>query len=218
MKNVIVAALCAIACVPVAQAATMIEFTEGSSVLAPGESVFATFNSGDNGGVSGSGYMIQTGSDGNGADPFVGLRGDPYLSVMGNGTATFDFTGGLANLFLDYGSADAYNLFTLTLSDGSIDTFTGQQVIDSGIANGNQTSPLTNGRLTFNPLNGALINSLTVTSSGNSAEIDNLGTGRAVPAVPEPSTWAMMLVGFGLLGGAMRRRKVGAPRCNFNFA
>lgn len=26
--------------------------------------------------------------------------------------------------------------------------------------------------------------------------------------VPEPSTWAMMIVGIGLLGGAMRRRKV----------
>jgi len=26
-------------------------------------------------------------------------------------------------------------------------------------------------------------------------------------AVPEPATWAMMLVGFGLVGGAMRRRK-----------
>nr|WP_084192404.1 PEPxxWA-CTERM sorting domain-containing protein [Parasphingorhabdus marina] len=27
------------------------------------------------------------------------------------------------------------------------------------------------------------------------------------PAVPEPATWAMMIGGFGLVGGAMRRRK-----------
>lgn len=27
------------------------------------------------------------------------------------------------------------------------------------------------------------------------------------PSVPEPATWAMMIVGFGLVGGAMRRRK-----------
>ena len=26
-------------------------------------------------------------------------------------------------------------------------------------------------------------------------------------AVPEPTTWAMMIAGFGLVGGAMRRRK-----------
>jgi len=25
-------------------------------------------------------------------------------------------------------------------------------------------------------------------------------------AVPEPATWAMMIAGFGLVGGAMRRR------------
>jgi hypothetical protein len=29
-----------------------------------------------------------------------------------------------------------------------------------------------------------------------------------VPAVPEPATWAMMLTGFGLMGGVMRRRSV----------
>lgn len=28
-------------------------------------------------------------------------------------------------------------------------------------------------------------------------------------AVPEPETWAMMILGFGVVGGALRRRKVG---------
>jgi hypothetical protein len=30
------------------------------------------------------------------------------------------------------------------------------------------------------------------------------------PGVPEPATWAMMILGFGLLGGAIRRRKATA--------
>ncbi len=34
-------------------------------------------------------------------------------------------------------------------------------------------------------------------------------------AVPEPATWAMMILGFGLVGGAMRRRRVTAA---INFA
>jgi PEP-CTERM motif len=34
-------------------------------------------------------------------------------------------------------------------------------------------------------------------------------------AVPEPATWAMMIVGFGLIGGAMRRRKA-TVRIAFN--
>ncbi|MFT3975936.1 MAG: FxDxF family PEP-CTERM protein [Sphingomonas bacterium] len=29
----------------------------------------------------------------------------------------------------------------------------------------------------------------------------------ATPAVPEPATWAMMILGFGLIGGAMRYRR-----------
>jgi hypothetical protein len=34
-----------------------------------------------------------------------------------------------------------------------------------------------------------------------------------VAAVPEPASWAMMISGFGLVGGAMRRRpaKVAGP-------
>jgi hypothetical protein len=32
----------------------------------------------------------------------------------------------------------------------------------------------------------------------------------AVGAVPEPSTWAMMLIGFGAVGASLRRRRVSA--------
>ena len=40
-------------------------------------------------------------------------------------------------------------------------------------------------------------------------ELDNVVLNSAVAAVPEPATWAMMLVGFGGIGFAMRRRKNG---------
>ncbi len=36
-----------------------------------------------------------------------------------------------------------------------------------------------------------------------------------VGAVPEPATWAMMIAGFGLCGGALRRRRV---RASFRYA
>lgn len=38
------------------------------------------------------------------------------------------------------------------------------------------------------------------------------------PAVPEPSTWAMMLIGFGAVGGAMRRKRSSVSRVRFSFA
>jgi hypothetical protein len=41
-----------------------------------------------------------------------------------------------------------------------------------------------------------------------------------VPSVPEPATWAMMIIGFGLLGGLLRRRRrtageIGAARAGY---
>jgi hypothetical protein len=51
------------------------------------------------------------------------------------------------------------------------------------------------------------------TGSGVHADGDGLVTtfsvGPITGAVPEPASWAMMLAGFGLLGGAMRRRRTG---------
>jgi hypothetical protein len=182
-------------------------FNDGVGALSPGEVALATFNSGDNGGVTG-GYMILTGSGPDGADPAVGDQGDPYLSVLGGQTASFDFTGfasgGLMQLGLDYGSADTYNTFTLLLAGGGSQTFTGQDLINIGTANGDQGSPRTNGRLTFFADPGVVITGLVLSSSQNSLETDNYGV---TAAVPEPSTWAMMLAGFGMIGFGMRRRR-----------
>jgi PEP-CTERM motif len=37
------------------------------------------------------------------------------------------------------------------------------------------------------------------------------------PAVPEPSTWLMMILGFGMVGASMRRRKTNV-KVNYSFA
>lgn len=59
----------------------------------------------------------------------------------------------------------------------------------------------------FDPATGDRINNLTqYTGSARLLSIDGMSTSE-VGAVPEPSTWAMLLVGFGFLGGAMRRAK-----------
>lgn len=208
LRNLLVAAA-AVALSAGASAQVVPTFNDGVGALSPGEVALATFNAGDNGGVTG-GYIIQTGSNSFGADPAVGDQGDPYLSVLGGQTASFDFTGfngGLSQLGLDYGSADTYNLFTLLLSGGGTLSFTGQDLINIGTANGDQGSPRTNGRLTFFANPGVLITGLQLSSSQNSLETDNYGI---IAAVPEPGTWAMMLLGFGAIGFSMRRsRKAG---------
>ncbi len=37
-------------------------------------------------------------------------------------------------------------------------------------------------------------------------------------AVPEPATWALMILGFGLIGGAIRRRKASEPEGRLAYA
>jgi hypothetical protein len=57
---------------------------------------------------------------------------------------------------------------------------------------------------------GAGSNSLTVrgTNGGNGSFGGSLSfTPATVAAIPEPATWAMMLGGFGMVGGAMRARR-----------
>ena len=49
-----------------------------------------------------------------------------------------------------------------------------------------------------------------LTINGNNSGAGSLGgsiTIRQAPSVPEPATWAMMLLGFGAVGFAMRRRQ-----------
>jgi choice-of-anchor C domain-containing protein len=43
------------------------------------------------------------------------------------------------------------------------------------------------------------------------AALDNVG----IAAVPEPATWALMILGFGAVGGAMRRRRASAATVRF---
>jgi hypothetical protein len=45
--------------------------------------------------------------------------------------------------------------------------------------------------------------------------VGNIVGGQATGAVPEPATWAMMLIGFGAIGGTLRRRQKVTARIRF---
>ncbi len=104
-----------------------------------------------------------------------------------------------------WGSVDSYN--TLQIFDGSMNvlyTIVGNDIFDP--ASGNRTDPATNSLVTFN-FSGTpgSIGYLKFSSTQNAFEIDNL----AIGAVPEPATWAMMLLGF---AGSAFRCGVGGSR------
>lgn len=113
--------------------------------------------------------------------------------------------------------------YSLLLESSDFDTFLG---LYSG--NFDPSAPLVNA-LIYNDDGGAgtnsLINYSLNTGTSYFAVVTGFGTddfgpytltirgpGSAVAGVPEPSTWAMMLIGFGAIGVAMRRRRMSRPQ------
>lgn len=133
--------------------------------------------------------------------------GVPGTDDVSANSATIDFTGYLAShaafkaLSFYWGSIDGYNTLEL-LGSG----LTGQTVFTGADiklpANGDQGSQLTNRRVNFAFTAGETLTGLKLTSTGRAFEIDDIATN----AVPEPAMWAMMIVGFGLVGASMRNR------------
>ena len=152
-----------------------------------------------------TGGAVVTGSTTSHAQPFGSTGG--YFSVGPDdgtpGTIDLSSFGDIFTVSLLWGSVDSYNLLEfLDASNNVLASFGGTAIFNP--ANGNQTSPNTNPWVLFT-LSGtdvAALSSVRLTSNTNAFEIDNM----AINAVPEPGTWAMMLLGFGAIGFAMRRR------------
>lgn len=112
--------------------------------------------------------------------------------------------GDIYNISFIWGSVDAYNTIEfLDAGGGLLKSFTGSDIFNP--ANGDQTSPNLNPVVRFNLTDSDVtgLARLRLTSSSNAFETDNF----TINAVPEPATWAMMLLGFGLVGFGMRRRR-----------
>lgn len=117
-----------------------------------------------------------------------------------------DLTGwsAIASLSFIWGSADTYNTLDILARDGV--TVLGT-ILGSSFNGGNHstTDPASNPivTLSFDPSIQGDIGFLKLTSSENAFEVDNF----VVTGVPEPATWALMLLGFGGIGLAMRRSR-----------
>lgn len=125
--------------------------------------------------------------------------GNPALSSATLDNAYFLFTG---QIFLNAGA----NLFTITHDDGlqlSIDGGVGMVVNQPG-----PTSPVATNFTATAPATGTYNFTLSYGECcGGPAELSWLFNGAPVGGVPEPSTWAMMLIGFAGIGIAIRRSK-----------
>ena len=202
-----------------AQAAVTFNFTPGSDTAGTGYSptagytVVNDFNQASdlNAITSGNDYSLQgPGSTTTGADPaFPSNDGTTYLSVEAGGVANVDFAKTFNGSFqFDWGSIDDYNTLTIHTTTGDVVYVPGSGSF-ANPANGDQFSGLTNGVFT---IFGSGITGFSLSSSKNSFEIDNFavlstGTNPLGGGVPEPATWAMMIIGFGGIGALLRRRR-----------
>jgi hypothetical protein len=170
--------------------------------------VAPVFSVGDWTFTAGSNTEINILSDGTGAQP-LGTTGR-YLSVLGNGTENVSFSARNSVSFF-WGSIDTYN--TIQFSDGT--TFTGTDIAAlfvGGQADGCQTLTNCNRYFTFTDTTGANLTGFSVSSAQNSFEITNIS------AVPEPATWAMMILGFLGLGFLGYRRSSRSSSPTFRMA
>jgi hypothetical protein len=143
--------------------------------------------------------QILDGTSGIGALPYLDKTN--YLSVLGTGLVTVTLSAPATQVSFYWGSIDKYN--TITFSDG--ESFTGSSVTGK-TPDGCQQMIDCNGVVTFKESNGGTFTSFTMSSSQNSFETDNFDVVLA-PPVPEPSTWAMMILGFMSIGFLAYRRK-----------
>jgi hypothetical protein len=214
MKTLLLAAAAALVAGS-ANAGASITFGSYQTALNAGENLVTDF---DGGATAAGGFALNgdgsflTGSSGNGAAPaFSATTADPtqYLSLEGGQSETLS-TPDIKEISFYIGSLDSYNSLTFSLLGGGTESYSGSQIaalaVPTGVADGNQQSGNSNGRYTFTF--DTAITGVTLASNQNAFEISNIGAA----GVPEPSTWAVMLMGFGAVGATLRgaRRKQAA--------
>lgn len=197
-----------------AQAAAFVSFNAGSGTPATGSTVIQNFESFANNTPIGPNAFATSNSTNLTFRPAFGSTGN-FGAVLDGGNYSLTFAP--TNLFsFALGSLDTFNRLTLSFADGSTQVLNGGQIINDPLFdNGNRTSAETNGTAFYSVTSGPLLTGATFFSSGgNSFEFDNLAVGGTIPAVPEPAAWGMMILGFGLVGGVLRRR----PSTTVKFA
>ena len=204
MRKLILAAAIAAAGVAGSANAATVVFVPGVFGTPAGFTLFANFDTAPaQSVVTGNNFFFPTGDIG-GVTASIPGNNTPYLSVGGGGNAIIGFTSPVRSFSFDYSTVDNYNTLTINYTDGGFGTVTGDDILTAGQASGSVSgSFIVNG-------DGRQISGIRLATSSNAFEVDNLSISRNIGGIPEPTTWIMMIAGFGLVGVGMRRRTTNA--------
>lgn len=200
-----------------AQAATFVTtFNGGSGALPTGSTVVQNFDAVASGTMIGANAYATSTSTNLTFRPAYGSSGN-FAAVLDGGSYTYTLPTASSVFSFVLGSLDAFNVLTLSFSDGTSSILTGGQIVNAPTLfdSGSRTDAQTNGVVSYTVGGGATVTGATFSSrGGNSFEFDNLATGGVAAAVPEPAAWGMMILGFAVMGGVLRRR----PSTKVRFA
>ncbi len=162
--------------------------------------VFQDFNDATNGPWYNPGYKPDAGETVTGDVYAVKSGSNGLLEVGPGGTYKVGFTQAVQNLSFNLWSWASSDSVKLTFQNSTSLTLTGAAVFG---ANGAAMLG-TSGNVIFDMAGQAGITSILFSNNGDcdSFVLDNLAS-----AAPEPGTWGMMILGFGLAGAALRRRR-----------
>lgn len=171
--------------------------------VGPGESMVMDFDSPISAGFSYVGGILPFSIPGVAAAP----AGDATLYGFASPgfDATFTSASSLSSLSFYLGSLDNFNTLSFYNGDTLIQSFTGSQLTIPDPANGDKASGNTNRRYFFTFGAADNVNKVVFNTTQPAFEFDNIAA--AISGVPEPSTWAMMMLGFGLMGFSLRNNR-----------
>ena len=116
-----------------------------------------------------------------------------------------------SDLLITFGSTVTDAAFQLVTNPGNstVNVFLGSTLVDSTTFN---ASAVIGSSASFYGYTNALFDSVRIVAPGSRALlIDNVQFNAAavgpMPGVPEPATWAMMILGFGVIAAGMRRSR-----------
>lgn len=182
---------------------------------AAGQTLVVTFDAPAAAGYTWTGNLATAiGTTTNAAEPAGDLTTYGYVSSVLNPNWALLSTPDLQSISFYWGSIDDYNYLEV-LGAGGV-TLLSLSGATPGVGvdpiDGNQLVNRTNRRIFITADAGEVITGLRFTSNGVAFEFDDFAA--ATAAVPEPATWAMLIMGFGLVGFAARRRRSGAMALN----